>query len=279
MKPKSTTARLALVAVALSAIIISAWLFIPRRLPPSISLGDSWVFRENQSDSIIGDLGGVPVSIPKPYAHFVEYDGDPHFMEKRIGLTPSRTQTSKLTSFGFEIRFPDMAADTEEAKAEKEASTIQTTKWMRVGIASHSAYGAGGDESLEKYTSAITEPGRHRYRYEPLPTETQGLSGFTPVGTDLSRRNLGGGGADMSDQNIYVHRDKNGRVSTYIECGNMTHSADRCKQYFNLKPAMRVRVWVNYRKDLLPQWREIQTSVTKVILGFRVNPPSSNDPK
>jgi hypothetical protein len=276
---RSPIKRIVLAALALSVVFALAWLFIPGKLPPGILLSDSWVFRENQTGPIIGDLGGVPVSIPKTYAHFVEYDGDPHFLEKRIGPPPPRTQASKIASFGFEIRFPDMEPITEKTKAEKKASTIRTTMWMRVGINSHSHYGTGGDEALEKYTAAIAEPGAKRYRYEPLPKETHGLSGFTPVGTDLSRRNLGGGGADMSDENIYVHRDKNGRVDAYIECSNMTHSAARCEQYFILRPAMRIRVRVNYRKDLLPQWREIQASVTQAVLGFRVNQTSDNNPR
>lgn len=267
--------RVVLVALALLAVLLSVWLFVPRKLPPGISLTDSWVLRENQTGPIIGDLGGVPVSIPKPYAHFVEYDGDPHFMEKRIGPPPPRTHASKLASFGFEIRFPDMEPDTDKTKAEKKASTIQTTMWMRVGIDSHSAYGTGGDEALENYTAAIAETSAQR-RYEPLPKETYGLSGFAPVITNSARKSPGG---EWYDRNIYVHRDKNGLVDTYIECSNKTHSSARCKQYFNLRPAMRIHVWVNYRKDLLPQWREIQASVTQVILGFRVNQTSNNNPK
>lgn len=265
--------RVILAALALSVVFAMAWLFIPRKLPPGISLADSWVFRENQTGPIIGDLGGVPVSIPKPYAHFVEYDGDPHFMEKRIGPPPPRTQNSKLASFGFEIRFPDMEPVTEKTKVEKKATTIQTTTWMRVGINSHSHYGTAGDESLDNYAARIAETTAQR-RYEPLPKETYGLTGFAPVITDEARKKPAG---DAYDRNIYIHRDKNGRVDTYIECSNRTHAAAPCEQYFNLRPDMRIQVSVGYRKGLLPQWREIQSSVTQVILGFRVNQTSNHN--
>lgn len=268
--------RLIVAMIASAAVLLLVWLLVPKNLPAGQSLGDSWVIKENQSDPVIGDLGGVPVAIPKPYANFVEYDGDPHFMEKRKAPPPTRTQDSKLASFGFEIRFPDMEPVTAKTEAAKRNATIQTTMWMRVGIDSNSHYGAAGDQSLERYFEAIADPRAHRYRYEPLPNETYGLSGFTPVGTNLSRRNLGGGGADWNDKNIYVHRGQDGRVDTYIACSNMTHSAAVCEQHFSLLPAMRIRVSVSYRKDLLPQWREIQASVTQVILGFRINPYSNN---
>ncbi|MDR0736333.1 MAG: hypothetical protein LBF51_05810, partial [Zoogloeaceae bacterium] len=34
---------------------------------------------------VIGDLGGMKVRIPRHYAEYVEYDGDPGFGEKRKG--------------------------------------------------------------------------------------------------------------------------------------------------------------------------------------------------
>lgn len=58
---------------------------------------------------VIGDLGGMKVRIPRHYAEYVEYDGDPRFGEKRSVTTPSqRSLNSKLRSFGMNVRFPDM---------------------------------------------------------------------------------------------------------------------------------------------------------------------------
>ena len=48
------------------------------------------------------------VRIPRHYAEYVEYDGDPGFGEKRKGPVPERTFESKLSSFGMDVRFPDM---------------------------------------------------------------------------------------------------------------------------------------------------------------------------
>lgn len=267
----SKAARYGLItATFLAAALGVAWSSDQAKSDRIEHLSDSWVLKENRNGPVIGDLGGVPVSIPKPYANFVEYDGDPHFMEKRKEPTPKRTYQSKLASFGFEVRYPDMAPVTDETSSEKRKANIHTTMWMRVGINSHSHYGGAGDDLLERKASAIWKANAHPYVYKPLATKVHGLTGFAPIGPDESKRLQQVGGADMNDVNIYFHRNEAGQVDTYIDCSNMAHAAAGCRQVFNLQPQMRIRVTVSYRRDLLPHWREIQNSVSKVILGFRV---------
>jgi hypothetical protein len=219
---------------------------------------------------VIGDLGGVPVSIPKPYAHFVEYDGDPHFMEPRKGPPPKRTFQSRLRSFGFEIRYPDMAPLTDETEKQQKQENIYTTTWMRVGINTGSIY--GGDTTLASHLhyKLTLKQGFPPYRYEKLPDTAFGLIAYAPVGFDESKRTRPGG-AGYNDRNIYFHRDQDGNVDTYIECSNVSHAAGECRLEFNLQPAMRAIVSVSFRKGLLPHWKEIQSSVAQVILGFRIN--------
>ncbi|MDO4795952.1 MAG: hypothetical protein Q4A28_08460 [Brachymonas sp.] len=57
---------------------------------------------------VIGDLGGLKVRIPRHYAEYVVYDGDPRWGKKRKGPIPERTFNSKLRNFGIRARFPDM---------------------------------------------------------------------------------------------------------------------------------------------------------------------------
>ena len=47
--------------------------------------------RVPRSEFVIGDLGGMPVKIPRYFASYVEYDGDPGFGEKRPSSPPIRT--------------------------------------------------------------------------------------------------------------------------------------------------------------------------------------------
>lgn len=117
----------------------------------------------------------------------------------------------------------------------------------------------------------------HRYPYQLLPEKTHGLTCYFPAGADESKRLQHVGGADWNDKNRYFHRDEAGRVDTYIDCSNMAHAAAGCSQFFNVQREMHMRVTVSYRRDLLPHWCEIQDSVSKVILGFRVNPATTEN--
>jgi hypothetical protein len=252
------------------------WSLVSGTSPTILAPGDSWAIRQTLVYPVVGNLGGIPVSIPKPYANFVEYDGDPHFMEARKGPPPLRTYDSPLRSFGFDIRFPDMHPETEEIREEKRKESIQRTMWMRVGVHSNSTYGYDGEHKMTRFVENQLRYLPEKYRFEKLSTETYDLIGYGPTNVDLLRRELGGGGADMSDQNLYFHRDALGEVDVYIKCGNMSHSANRCQQTFVLLPTMRAMINVGYRKELLPHWREIQSSVTHVMLGFRVDQPTRN---
>lgn len=192
MKSKSIQTRMALILAL--AIGVLAWFFISAKPGRFQSLGDSWVFRENQSGPVIGNLGGVPVAIPRAYAHLVEYDDDPSFMEPRKGPPPTRSYQSKPRSFGFEVRFPDMEPLTEKNAAEARKETIYRTMWMRVGVSSNSDYGFNVEHAMSIFVKNRLKTVSQHFPYERLPAETYGLIGYTPIGVDLSRRNLGGGG-------------------------------------------------------------------------------------
>jgi hypothetical protein len=242
-------------------------------------LVDVQVFNAKSTGPVIGELGGVPVAIPRPFARFVEYDADPHFMERKGWSSPERTFQSNLRSFGFEVRYPDMAPIEAQSPAEED---IYTTMLMRVGVSTGEDY--GDDKNLNRMKARYLNQDRpcisrdHCYIYEPLPEKTHGLTGYTPTGSgvDLDRRNIESGrGADIRDSNIYFSLDNSGRVTTFVNCSNVTHAAGRCKQYFNLTPYMKVHVWVNYRKALLPHWQQIQQSVTELLYNFEANPVAS----
>jgi hypothetical protein len=240
------------------------------------------LFYEKPTAPVIGDLGGVPVAIPRPFARFVEYDADPGFMEKRKSWSaPERTFQSKLRGFGFEVRYPDMASAELKVQADKD---IYTTMWMRVGITTGEDYGV--DHSLDNHKNTRINSSHTFYskylNYVPLQNKTYGLTGYTPVGPgiNLERRNIEYGlGADMSDKNIYFFEEESGHVTTFIECSNMSHEAAPCQQRFNLNPVMKAHITVSYRKGLLSHWQQIQKSVTELIYSFEVNPSTYTSTK
>lgn len=264
--------KLLLVIVCAPILLFVMWTFY---MWADIQAHRLWFYTKS-TDPVIGDLGDVPVVIPRSFARFVEYDADPHFMERKGWSSPERTFQSGLRSFGFEVRYPDMASVEVQTPAEKD---IFTTMWMRVGISTGEDY--GDDKGLNRTKTRYLSQDRpclsrnHCYIYKPLPEKIHGLTGYTPTGSgvDLERRNIESGrGADMRDKNIYFFQDDSGRVTTLIECSNMTHAAALCQQFFNLSPVMKAHISVSYRKGLLPHWQQIQQSVSELLYSFEANP-------
>jgi hypothetical protein len=126
------------IALTLSAmtllLVVGIGVVLYRATELHRQLANSRMSQEAQVGPTIGDLGGLPVSIPPRIARFVEYEGDPHFLEPRHGPRPVRTFESKLRSFGFEVRFPDMALVHDETPEQKREIHSFNTMWLSVGV-------------------------------------------------------------------------------------------------------------------------------------------------
>ncbi len=235
---------------------------------PYRQLSNSWAFKKT-NEPTIGDLGGVSVLIPTPFANFVEYEGDPHFLKPHTEPPPKRTYQSKLKDFGFEFRYPDMAGLTEKTRAEKKKSTIYNTMWMRAGI---DADPHNDDSALNRIANgALTHLSERdkTYGYQQSPNTLYDLTAFEVYGYDDAKRNKIPGN-DIFDRNIYYHINEQGQIDTYIECSNIRHDAAPCNHYFLVKGLKNTMVDVGYRIGFLSQWKEIQTKVTELILSFAV---------
>lgn len=262
----SEKSRWAVVATALCVLIIW-WL----------SLGSGY----ERPSHIFGDLGGVKVELPQDYAKFVAFN-EGETTGSRV-INGREVNQAIFRSIGFEVRFPDMAPESQKTKADQD---IFSTMWMRVGITAGDSYGQSGGNFLEAHLNHYLVNDRpcasKCFIYVPMKDATYGLTGYTPTGSgvDVAKRSVNyGRGTDLRDRNIYISRDSDGKVVTLIECGNRAHEAVRCQQYFNLEPGMRAHVRVNYRKSLLPEWRQIQSSVIELIHGFEIGAPQSKQSK
>jgi len=218
---------------------------------------------------VVGDLGGVPVTIPRHFANFVEYEGDPGWSEKRKGSVPKRTHQSKLSSFGYDVRFPDMAGrSSQELRKDSESYSSGKTPWISVGINTGNIY--PGDGFLDRVTANIGNIGHilTYEQYEQLPGQLHGLTVYAAAGMDPKTDKPYREDTDAHD--LFVHRDKANRVDAYIDCSNRNVPAPPCRHDFSLEPHMHAQVYVSYRRSQLSQWREIQQAVTQQILGFKV---------
>ena len=243
-----------------------------------------------KSKYVIGDLGGMKVRIPSYFANYVEYEGDPTWGEKRQGSVPVRDFNSKLKSFGFDVRFPDMAGRSSIELWKDQRSRVDAkwehyyypekspTHWIDVGVASAKSYPVNGFlDRLTNGTLSFNAKAKEGYypamaykQYEKLHKHEYGLTVYAPPGID-PRTNKPFRDDDRA-KDVYVFRDANGNVFTYIECQNrLQYSHTRsCQQFISLEKHMKTEVRITYNRAVLPHWREIQAKVSELILSFEV---------
>ncbi|WP_194715590.1 hypothetical protein [Noviherbaspirillum soli] len=227
---------------------------------------------------MVGNLGGIPVTIPQHFANYVEYEGDPGWGEKRKGPMPERTHASRLNSFGFKVRLPDMAGlSSREMWKDRNSYTIYNTPWIRVRLTSGNFY--FGDGFLDRQASYLERwkvdgNGLAWERYEPINEPFHGLTVYVPTGTDPKTQRPYREGLHAED--VFLHRTADGKVDAYIRCSNRPHEAAPCTQAFSMEPGMEAAVDVSYRRGLLPQWRQIQTDVSRLIWSFKAAEGSSS---
>lgn len=277
------------IIIIVSLLIFGFW--ITAKVNGFNPFNNSWVLSDEKSRTgpVIGNLGGISVSIPTEFAHFVEYVGDPHFMDTRKGQPPIRTFESKLYSFGYEVRYPDMQGETSVTWQEKKSALPSNTNWLVVGV---TYFGHLGEpiNVLQIKLDEISRRkwnGRHqygepatnwfeRYGYTLSSQEKFGLKVYEVYGYDEEERSNIQLGHDILDKNIYFNLNQKGKAETLIECSNAKHDAAPCEQRFYLPNAQFTEVKIMYRIGLLPQWRELQQAVTRQLLSFSIQPKTKN---
>ncbi len=235
--------------------------------------GTAMVMSQYNPKEVIGDLGGMKVSIPRHVAEYVEYDGDPGWSGKREVPVPVRTYDSRLMSFGFRVRFPDMATlSSKEMWTDYKAGTPPTTQWLNVGVTTGSHY--PGDGFMDRSTRTTLERPDARYgnnRYEMLPKKEFGLTTYVMPGADpkTGKPYLE---HDEAEQ-VFVYRNASGQVLTRIECSH--RGFQPCTQSWSTEyESVQAKVYVSYTRPMLKNWREIQKNVTQFMLDFRVANPA-----
>lgn len=222
-------------------------------------------------DIIIGDLGGVPVEMPRDSVRLVEYNGDPDWGEDFKGAAPKRTYESKISSFGFDVRYTDGAlydgivgkfADEYEVQ-----KNLPDSPWVSVGVNSGDRYyGSGGIDRIGKGT-INAGPNRHPTSiYTKLSDTLYGLDVYASPGIDPKTNTPWREDRDAED--VFIKRDEYGAIITYIECSNRDVERPPCTHYFDLEPDMKLDVYVSYSRHVLKDWQQIEEVVREALLGF-----------
>ncbi len=221
---------------------------------------------------IVGDLGGVPVDLPRNSVHLVEYDGDPDWGEVRQGTAPKRTYQSKINSFGFDVRYTDgvlydgiVGNMADEYDAQK---NLPDSPWVSVGINSGNRYyGAGGIHRIGDGTINNPYAKLPVFKYKKLPEMQYGLEVYAPPGIDPETNRPWR--EDRHAEDVFIKRDKQGMIVSYIECSNRNVPRPPCTHYFSLEPKLGLNVYVGYSRHVLADWQQIEQVVKETISNFK----------
>lgn len=225
-----------------------------------------------QQDIIIGDLGGVPVEMPSNSVRLVEYNGDPDWGESFEDAVPKRNYESKISSFGFDVRYTDGALYdgvvvniSDEYEAQK---NLSYSPWVSVGVNSGNRYyGSGGIDRIGQGT-INARPDRHPTSiYTKIPDTLYGLEVYASPGIDPKTNTPWR--EDRYAEDIFIKRDDNETIATYIKCSNREVERPPCTHYFDLEPDMKLDVYVSYSRYVLKDWQQIEQVVRAAVLDFR----------
>jgi len=238
----------------------------------NIKEGISMESDNTQQGIVIGDLGGVPVEMPRESVHLLQYNGDPGWGEARVGPIPERTYESKIFSFGFDIRYTDGTIyDGPNGKMHrdyKQQEGLPDSPWVSVGVISGEYYhGPGGIDRIGSGTLSYSPNNGPASTYAKLPETQFGLEVYAPPGidpkTDTPWRE------NKYAEDVFIQRDDAGVITTYIECSNRDVRRPPCVHMFDLEPEMGLHVRVSYSRHVLKDWQQIEQVVRAAVLDFR----------
>ncbi|QRQ87426.1 hypothetical protein [Cupriavidus oxalaticus] len=233
-------------------------------------------------DPIIGDLGGVPVSVPVNYIHLVtEYDGDPSVFdpERRKWTPPVRTFASKINSLPLMVHLPDFAPRTPENEASyyrTQKSIAAPIEWLPIGISASTSLNLS-DEKLESgnlYDQNKKIEGLSKFRNKRYDLKAETIYGLTEYRSEEIVHYPSG--PATKKERLFFFTDS-GKDVAFIECnanGEPFEESRRnvCTHRFSLYPAIKAEVSLQYDARTLSQWMEYQRKARELILSFRVQP-------
>lgn len=243
----------------------------------------------------VGDLGGKPVNLGRE-APWVEYEDNSGFVTGKKYKRKTRTYQSKIQAFGFDMRYTDglvlvvyYKASPYSEKLYKKEINLPDNHWVSVSVYADKSY--NGDLStrlinstLEKKISSkkYLEEINFMHIYIPTDEYEYGLQKYIPHPKWVKRNKKlmainTGSNALYDIDDLYVEKDKGGKVLTLIKCGDSENPiARKCEQEFVLEPEMKVRISAVFQSMYLHDWKIIQLKAKRVVQGFIVEPKNYN---
>ncbi len=225
-----------------------------------------------ESEQIIGDLGGMPISISSSIVNESDVKYSDFWMVGHKKPIPKRTYQSKLEALSFHMRFEDKTLLTNaEAESLKLSAHITETPLLEVAILAGNANQIG---DLAHLLYVFNEHFKNKelwFASKKLKEKKYGLNAY-----QLSAELLSTGvpvSGYKTTKTGYFDLDKNNKIETSIFCANPQNETTKCLQGWSMEnQGVQVFARVEYRTGLMEHWRVIREVVSQAILKFRVDP-------
>lgn len=247
----------------------------------------------------VGNMNGVPLEIPVSYLwRGVEYADKSIWEGRKPGdkRLSERTFDDAISAFNLYVKWPGLTPEQFDGQGNtRNYTNSDGHPWILIGINSDYAINprppntpknglarvlAGKIIRLARNTHTVYNPAlRKAERIKGMHYELRGndpatgLQHAVPVGPSTER--LSG-----SNRTLYWRGDRDRSVDVLIECANgVTHNPRvfyRCRHVYQL-PEIGAYVAVNYTRNWVPFWREIQEKTRILILTFQADENPMND--
>lgn len=243
-------------------------------------------FEFNQPD-IVGTLGDAKVRMNYYVIQDLMYTDTPTpFSRDWKGYkAPERTYDSVIHSFGFYLNYEqsklrDIRND--GGLAFYDEMKISGTPWILVGIHNNIVPLAKDDDVFD---SLINDRYFNTWsQHYPIvhlrqPENQYGLEHYVlPLKNPKTGVAYDFGYSIHQEDDLFILRDKNGRVQTYMSCflGTDVPNPPCSHNFFIREKGLDVEISLSYSRHRLYDWRRIEQEVRKVMFDFVANAKNQN---
>lgn len=225
-----------------------------------------------EPEKIIGDLGGMPISVSSSIVGRSGAKYEDYLHPSFKNPLSIRTYQSKLKFLGFHMRLSDRTLLTQtEAESLKRNGNITDTPLLSIGILSGDTYKYG---DLPHIFYVFNEHFKNKelwFTPKKIEGKTYGLSAYQLVAESAKTSDPIKG--YKTTKTGYFERDHKNSIKTSIFCANPKNETTKCFQGWDMEDqGVQVFVQVEYRSGLLKHWQDIREVVSQAILKFRVDP-------
>ena len=216
----------------------------------------------------VGDLGGMLVKVPVHAVDVTEREDERKpLIGKMMGPSPMITWKTKFTGLRIDVN-PDTGEIFMKQKTfdSPPNNFKENDQWVSVGMSAGEYYGRIPFVDHEKLWLPIQ--GNGYGKAVKFNSDIPGLQAYqiwVKEGYDNEYKYRLG---LYRSTDVYFLEDSRSVLATYIVCG--TGKNPRCNHQIDMYPEAKVRINMDYSRNLLPKWRQIEEVSKQAVRSLRI---------